>query len=81
VNRRSTSERLIAWTFAIASVAVAWQLRLPSLIGKMAVNLGVTQHSLLYSAIVDFGTPVVLGTLAWGAAQFYESILWVFYQH
>jgi hypothetical protein len=78
MNGRSVSERLITWTFAIASVAVAWQLRLPSLIGKVAANLGVAEHSLLHNAAVDVGTPIVLGTLAWGATQFYQTILWPF---
>lgn len=78
MDGRSTSERLIAWAFAIASVAVAWQLRLPSLIGKIAMGLGVAPYSLLQSAVVDVGTPIALGTIAWGATQLYHSIVWPF---
>ena len=73
---RSASERLIAWTFAIASVAVGWQLQLPSLIGEITTRLGVNPGSFLQSAIVDVGVPIVLGTLAWGAAQLYYTTLW-----
>jgi hypothetical protein len=72
---KTYSERIIGWAFAIMAVVAGWQI-IPDKLSTLVIELGTTQGSFLYHALIDGGTPIILLIMAWIAVRFYEDILW-----
>lgn len=76
---KSRTGRTFEWVFALASVALAWNLDLSNRLGSLAAFLGAQSGTFLYRLLVDGGVPVLLVGIAGAAIILYERVVWPFW--
>jgi hypothetical protein len=71
-----SSEPLVRWIFALASVTGVWQLELLAYLERFADAIGASRGSLLHSVLVRGGVPIALALVAQAALVLYDKAIW-----
>ena len=70
--------KLLEVSFALASVAIAWQVGIQTGLRDLATYLGAVEGSLLWTAIVEYGPPIAVLGVAALAMWVYRRGIWPF---
>lgn len=73
---QSRTERLIAWSIALFSVAAVWQTDMPQYIASLVFSMGIERNSPLYQVLVSGGISAVFVGVSWLAVHLQDDLIW-----